>query len=69
LRANTDTIALFDVLDVLADLYSLADNLVADNAGWQQLARQSCDRKKKKKKKKKRTIWCWSPATAQHVQV
>jgi hypothetical protein len=66
LRANTDTVALLDVLDILADLYSLADNLVADNAGWQQLARQSCDRKKKKKK---RTVWCWSPATAQHVQV
>jgi hypothetical protein len=34
LRTNTDTVALLNVLDVLADLDGLSDDLVADDAGW-----------------------------------
>lgn len=33
LRANTDAVALLDVLDVLSDLDCLADDLMANNAG------------------------------------
>jgi hypothetical protein len=32
LRANTDTVSLLDVLDILADLYGLTNDLVTDDA-------------------------------------
>jgi hypothetical protein len=31
LRTDTDTVTLLDVLDVLADLYGLSDDLVTDH--------------------------------------
>jgi hypothetical protein len=43
LSANTDTVALLDVLYVLSDLDSLSDNLVADDAGWKLLVSRVVD--------------------------
>jgi hypothetical protein len=37
LRADTDTVALLDVLYVLSDLDGLSNNLVANDAGWAML--------------------------------
>ena len=34
MRAHANTVADGDVLDIRADTDGLADNLVADNAGW-----------------------------------
>jgi hypothetical protein len=38
LRSNTDTVTLFDVLDILANFDGFADNLVTDNASYSTLA-------------------------------
>jgi hypothetical protein len=35
LRADTNTVALLDVLYVLSNLDCLANDLVADDAGWE----------------------------------
>lgn len=65
LGADTDTVSDLDVRDVLADLDGLANDLVADAASWEAV------RGKRRVGVNRRllTVWCWTPARRQHVQV
>jgi hypothetical protein len=65
LRADTNTVALLDVLYVLSNLDCLANDLVADDAGWEMLVVWSGE----DKMEYSRTVRSWAPARGQHVQV